>query len=275
MTPSRSHHRSPKLARAMLARCIPSSVREPVIGDFEEEFGEVVERYGSIRAAAWYWRQAIWSIGACLSGLLGEQLRSIHRQFDMAATQLIRHRCYSISSTAGLALAFTCCLLLSLYLAHELSYDRYHENGDRIFRVIAGAENSTPPILGPTLQRDDPYVERATRILFPPQLVFRVAGGGKVEETGSLVFGDRETFDIFNWRFKDRMGGRLLEDLRTVVITSSAAARLFKARDPIGKTLRINEREFVVAGVVQDIPVNSHFRCDFIVNISNAKELGA
>jgi putative ABC transport system permease protein len=223
----------------------------------------------------WYWAQAIQSIGALLSGLLGEHIRDLHKQLEIAAVTLVRHRRYSVISTAGLVLAFTCCLLLSLYIGHELSFDGYHKNSDRIFRVIAGYQNLMPGLLAPTLEDENPHVERAARVLFPPRMVFRVARDDHVELTRSVLFGDSGVFEVFDWRFKDRIRGRLLDDSLAVVITKSAASRFFKSADPIGKTININSRDFAVTGVVQDIPANSHFRFDFMADLTSSVALGA
>jgi putative ABC transport system permease protein len=265
---------SPRLARNLLLRCLPTKNREPIVGDFEEMYADVAARRGRGRAVIWYWGQVVWSICACVCGFVQEQFHDVVHRLEYAARTIVKNRRYSITSIAGLSLAFTLCLLFSAFVVYELSYDRYQENSARIYRIsTTSLSNTAPGLLAPAVEQQSPHVDHAARVLKNIFGDLRITRGERSEYSEQLFFGDSGVFDVFGWSFADRIDGPLLDDPFTVVITRSAAARFFGTADPIGMPVTINDHDYTVTGVVDNIPQNSHFRFEFLASLESAEIL--
>ncbi len=194
----------------------------------------------------------------------------------IALRNILKYKGYSFINIAGLAIGMMCCLLIMLYVNQELSYDRFHENTDRIYRValeVNGPEGkqhwaqSMFP-LAPAFKADYPEVEKIARILYWSDDSFVITGGRKFFEE-RFVFADSELFDIFSFPVIKGKQINLLDDKSSTVITRSIAEKYFGENDPIGKVIQYDNRyDFKVAAVIEDIPVNSHFHFDLAAPIS-------
>jgi len=193
---------------------------------------------------------------------------------------LRKQRGFTFINVFGLATGLACCLLITLYVADELSYDRYNENADRIYRIngdvkFGGSESQgaqTPDPMGPTLLKDYPQVENYTRLLKRGTWLVRRAGG-PAENTSepNIIFADSTVFSVFTLPFVAGDAKTALKEPNTVVISESAARRHFGPANPIGQTLLFdNQQAFKVTGVMRDMPANSHFHTDFFLTMRSA-----
>ncbi len=188
----------------------------------------------------------------------------------VAFRKLLRHKGYSAINIVCLAAGIAACLLLFLWVQDELSYDRYHENADRIYRVILQEEVNgrverlayTSIPLAPALLNEFPWIRKAIRFgkrrytigyrgkLFK-ETVFTVNPGVQDVFTFPLVQGDPKT--AFNSQ-------------GTILISEKMKEKYFGEEDPLGKTVTLAEEyDFKVTGVFKNIPRNSHFRFDFLL----------
>jgi putative ABC transport system permease protein len=262
---------SPQLARIFLERCLPRHLRSPVIGDLEEIFSTVVRQKGRRYATGWYWDQALRSVLAHCSSVFRTHLGNIKSEFETAARSLVQNRRYSVISIAGLTLAVTCCLLIALYVVHEKGYDLYHKDGDRIFRVHSGRIVTIPKMLAESIVDHNPHVQAAGLIHKPMfRMSSSVRNGNRVEQADGLLFGNSGLFRVFSWRFLSRTPWPPLDRPFSVVVTRSAAARMFGDRDPLGATVEIANHDFTVTGVIENIPENSHFTFEYMASLSSA-----
>lgn len=197
----------------------------------------------------------------------------------IALRHLVKHKTYSFINVVGLAVGLACCLLISLYVKDELSYDRYHEKADRIFKVVTDARTPektshfalTPAPLAEALVRDFPEVETTTRL-------FTFYGEGLIQygeqrftEPG-IYFGDSTFFAVFSIPLRRGDTKTALAAPNTVVLSEAAARKYFGTEEPLGKTLSINNRlEIQVSGVMADIPANTHFHCDFLISLTTTR----
>ncbi len=198
----------------------------------------------------------------------------------IALRNLLKHKAYSFINIAGLAVGLACCLLISLYVRDELSYDRYHAKADRIFKVVTDSRSPdkyskfalTPAPLAETLVRDFPEVETSTRLFtfFGEGLV---KYGEKRFNQQGIYFGDSTFFAVFSIPLLRGDMKTALARPNTVVLSETAAHKYFGSDDPLGKTLSINNDGFdlQVSGVMQDIPANTHFHCDFLISLSTTR----
>ncbi|MBC8491308.1 MAG: ABC transporter permease [Candidatus Marinimicrobia bacterium] len=191
----------------------------------------------------------------------------------IAFRNLFTQKIYTFINIFGLAVGMLCCILIYVYVSDELSYDNFHKDGDRIFRVISEGQSDTDkrssaavsgPV-APTLKSDFPQVEYAARI-FP-------IGREKVSHEESVfyeedgLFADNDIFQILT--FTPVMGdlSTALERPSTIVISQDMSARFFKADNPIGQKLNINNHDFEITGVIKKPAKNTHLKYNFILSI--------
>lgn len=196
----------------------------------------------------------------------------------IAVRNLLKHRGYSAINVLGLAIGIACFLLILLYVRDELSYDRYHEDADRIYRIaeiIEGAEESAsvPFPVGETLVADYPdFVETSTRFFNfqAPNvtMVYEDPSGQRVSFTERGFFlADSTLFDVFSFKLLAGDPQTALAQPNTVLITESMATKYFGDENPLGKTLRLeaaNSTDYEVVGILEDVPDNSHFTFGFL-----------
>ncbi|OJV16732.1 MAG: cell division protein FtsX [Dyadobacter sp. 50-39] len=188
----------------------------------------------------------------------------------IALRSLWNKKAFASINIFGLAIGLATCMLILLFVQHELSYDRFNRNADRIFRVtlhgriggndinLAGA--SAPA--GPALMHDYPGVEAYTR--FSTGGTFLVRNGEKRFLEERVIFTDSNFFNFFSVALLKGDANSVLKEPKTVVLTKSTALKYFGSEDPIGKSLEMGTLGPVrVTGVCEDVPSNSHFHYDF------------
>jgi putative ABC transport system permease protein len=175
-----------------------------------------------------------------------------------------RQKMYSTLNIAGLAVGMTAFLLIALYTQYELGYDRYHENSDRIYRVVRDGKTLTPPPLGQALTQNFAEVEAVARIIQDKNTLVSRGDAHLLEENFYWVGAD--IFKIFTLPFIHGNPETALQEPFSVVISQSAARKYFGDQNPLGETLNIDDtRDYKVTGVFADMPSNSHFVMDVMV----------
>ncbi len=194
----------------------------------------------------------------------------------IALRNLLKHKTYSLINIAGLAVGLACCLLISLYVKDELSYDRYHAKAERIFKVVTDSRRPekeskfalTPAPLAEALVRDFPEVETTTRLFtfFGEGLV---AYGEKRFTESRIYFGDSTFFEVFSIPLLAGDARTALARGNAVVLAQNVARKYFGEEDPLGKTLSINNGfDVQITGVMAEVPANTHFHCDFVLSMT-------
>jgi putative ABC transport system permease protein len=194
----------------------------------------------------------------------------------IALRNLLKYKAYSFINIMGLAIGVASCILILLFVQDELSYDRFHEKADRIYRValLGSLGNNqfngavTAPPLGEALVRNYPEVESATRIRNYGFPVIRY--GDKVFSEERFFWADSTFFEVFSFEFIKGDKYSALKEINTVVITESIAKKYFGGEDPVGKLLNSdNRRDYKISGVIKDFPENSHMHFDFIAALGS------
>ncbi|HMB91022.1 MAG TPA: ABC transporter permease, partial [Rhodothermales bacterium] len=204
----------------------------------------------------------------------------------IALRNLRKQKAYSFINVAGLAIGLACCLLIVRYIQDEQSYDRFHENADRIYRVVAGFEDGPPTNAnngfswGPTIEKDFPEVEYMARLHKMGWGEERVvARGDQRFYEDSFFFADPDIFQIFSFPFVAGDPATALVEPNTVVITESMAQKYLPGEDALGKMISAdpyNDGQFIdftITGVMEDIPENSHVHFDFLASVATEGEL--
>ena len=190
---------------------------------------------------------------------------------------LLRHKGYSSINVLGLAIGIACCILILLYVQDELSYDRYHEKHDRIYRLAESATIAgrpieaavTPPPWAPVLAEEYPEIEQITR-LKPPGSRWLIRYKENRFYERYFVFADSSVFDIFTIPLVQGNAKTVLAEPHAVVLSESMADKYFGSENPIGKVITGDDLyEFTVTGIMEDMPGNSHFHFDFLASYAS------
>jgi len=186
----------------------------------------------------------------------------------VALRNLKKYKAYSLINITGLAIGMAACIMIQLYVRDELSYDRYNENIDRMYRVertgnINGQEFQTSFLAhpyGPALKNDFPEVEQAVR-LWNPDLMIRDNMQHYREE--KILFMDANVFDVFSFHLSEGDPGTALTEPNTIVLTEEMAGKYFINPNPIGESLPIRWDEdiidFRITGILERIDCG--FQC--------------
>ena len=206
----------------------------------------------------------------------------IKNYFKIAWRSLWKNKTASTINIIGLSVGLTCCLLMVLYMQHELSYDKFQKNGDRIARVIMEYSfNNSPVTRGnftstkvfPAFKENFPEVEDGVRMSIATRLV-------KHEESifneQRFMFADSTFFTVFpSFRLITGQPGQVLKDPNSVLLTETTARKYFgNINNAVGKTLLVTSRQdpFIITGIVEDCPSNSQIKFDFLASFSSLRQ---
>ena len=178
---------------------------------------------------------------------------------------LFKEKRITIINIVGLSVSLACALFMLLWVQHELSYDRFHTDYDRLYRVeedqyYSNAEpyhvNVTPHVSGPVWKDEVPEIEEQCRLAFRGGHLF-TEGENKFFEDGIVVV-DSSFFDMFTYKFKFGNKEGVLTEPNTMVITEELATKYFGDIDPVGRTIQVNQDLiFTVSAVIEDPPSNT------------------
>lgn len=187
--------------------------------------------------------------------------------FTIAWRTFLKTKGYSFINIAGLAVGLSACLLIGLYVKHELSYDRFHENASRVYRVnmeLKFGDNHMDlalanPLFGETAKNEIQEVEQSTRLHWYGSFLVR-KGNENIRE-GNVGWADSTLFDVFTLPMISGNPKTALTEPNSIVITESVARKYFDRTDVVGETLTIdNTQSRKITGVIKDLPSNMHFQ---------------
>ncbi|HEY6975961.1 MAG TPA: ABC transporter permease, partial [Chitinophagaceae bacterium] len=192
--------------------------------------------------------------------------------FKTAFRNLQKNRLYSFINITGLAIGIACCMLIFLYIQYELSYDRYHKNADRIYRLTEilhlpkedNARAVTSPPMAPLLQANLPDVLKTVRINFSGRVL-------SYRETrlfdAHIIYADSTLFDVFTFPMIQGNPNTALVKPYSIVLTESTAKKYFGNERVLGKTMKLSDTiNLTVTGIIKDVPANSHFAFDAVMS---------
>src|SRR3982751_187951 len=186
---------------------------------------------------------------------------------------------FSFINIAGLAIGISICVLITLYVLDELSFDTFHLKADRITRLTPTLHMPkgdrpravTAPVMGPTLQANFPEIEKIARISGSSRTVSYQEK--KIYDT-KVLYADSTFFDIFTFPMIAGNPKDALVNPYSIVLTQSAAKKYFVNEDPIGKIMAFSDSiTLTVTGVMKDIPANSHLQFDVLLSRSTVWEM--
>jgi putative ABC transport system permease protein len=274
----KKRYKSPELARKFLSLMSVYHKKHSIIEDFEETFAEIQKSEGSFNAKRWYWSNTLKSISGYLKLTVSWRFTMFMNHLKVAYRNFIRHKLYSFINVFGLAVGLSICMIISLWVLRELSYDRFHENADRIYRIerelLRDNLYSRWPIVGGAYKQalvdDYPEVVNATRFW---RREFAIKDRKNYIHRQELFAVDNSIFEIFDFRLKEGDEQNALTNPRTVVLTRKNAFKYFGSEDAVGKFLTFEwegeQVDFKVTGILEEVPENSHVHFDMLISIAS------
>jgi len=240
-------------------------------GDFAEFYNYIFSEKGRTKANIWCWFQIFSSVFPYLIFSIYWRLIMLKNYFKIALRNIQRHKSYSFINIAGLVMGMTVCLFLIQLIRYELSYDGFHQDADRIYRVVDRSSSRTQASLSKALVEMFTEVEQAGRVMF-------LDGFMRIEDAliqnQRIYFADPEIMEIFSFPVEHGYDRDALSEPFAVLITRHVASLFFGTDEPVGKTFSFGNRfDFLIKGVLKDIPENAHFRFNFLASMSTLKSI--
>ncbi len=198
--------------------------------------------------------------------------------FVVALRSLRRRKGYAFINLLGLALGLACCLLIGLYVRHELSYDQHHADAERVYRVVQhtsadGSEGMAwvGGAMGNALREDFPQIESLARLVRENVLVeLRDGPEPRSFEEPRFVYADPAVFDVLTLPFVQG-DAAALDTPDTVLLTETTAEKYFGEAEPVGRTIYVADRALTVGGVLEDPPATSHLPFGLMTSLDTFK----
>lgn len=199
----------------------------------------------------------------------------IRNYIMIAVRNLVSKKLFSFINIFGLSVGIACTFLIVLNILDELSYDRFFEDGDRIYRVVLNRiypDNQVdyaviPSSIGEAMEDDFPEVESCNRV-FSQNNEFITQVGDKQFRERYVILADSNFFEFFDFPLIEGDKAEVLKTPNGFVLTQSTARKYFGDSTAVGKTITIPNGEIMVTGICEDVPENSHFRFDFVGNLA-------
>jgi putative ABC transport system permease protein len=205
----------------------------------------------------------------------------IKNYFKMAWRNLMKHKFISFINLFGLTMGLSCCLLITVYILHETSFDKYNKNANRIYRVTRSFNNkdgavslrlgTIAPAFGPLITNYFPDIQKMTRLLQNGKTPMRY--GEKIFNEDRVFFADENLFDVFSVNVVKGNPQKALLDPYSIMLTEEAAKKYFGDEDPINKVIRMNNQlNLKVTGVYKSFPNNAHMHPEVMVSFNTLKD---
>jgi putative ABC transport system permease protein len=268
-----SKHKPPRWLRQILEGMLDARTQEACLGDLEEKFSN------NLNTGMPRWKA---NLRYCMEGLGFLRMARLQRNNATQTTlNLVGHtllfftrlsrndKSYYGVSVFGLTLSLSSFLLIAMFIREERSFDKFHRNGEHIYKVttylrlgdLEYNQVTTAFPLAPIAETELQGIRQAVRV-YPQDLKFEM-GDKKIEE--HIMLADTGFFDVFTFPFIYGDQQHALNEPASIVVTRDMAIRYFGNENPVGKTLEFENQTLTVTGVIDNVPEQSHIKFDGIV----------
>ncbi|WCT10542.1 ABC transporter permease [Mucilaginibacter jinjuensis] len=207
----------------------------------------------------------------------------IRNYIKVALRNLKHNKAYAIINVVGLSLGITCGILIFMLVSYHLSFDSFHRNKQRIYRVVTEFHEESieyqpgvPQPLGKAVRDNYSFAEHVARIKTNRKVLISLPGAKdvkKFDEEETVAFAEPQFFDIFNFPLLQGDRKTMLAEPNTAIITQKMAAKYFGTEEAIGKIIRYNNKtDFKVTGILKDIPNNTDYKSEIYLSYLNLKD---
>ncbi|MFA6085214.1 ABC transporter permease [Mucilaginibacter sp.] len=200
----------------------------------------------------------------------------------IALRNLKNQKLYSLINISGLAVGLAVCMMIMLYVTHEMTYDRFHKNGDRIYKIQSSLKiggntlnmDRMSYVSGPLVKQNQPAVEGYMRSLrySKPVIVNNPLSPQTKFAESKLIFADSDFFSFFSFKLISGKPVNVLKNPFSVVISQDIAKKYFGDKDPVGKTITLKTDStytYQVTGVAENNPSNSSIEYNIIASTAS------
>ena len=283
----------PRWAEWLIGRITAPHIREEVLGDLYELFQNRVRSHGSTKAGLFYVLEMLlllhprlWRSPAHSTQLSNQftfdspsnPTAMFSNYFKVALRKLSRHKSYTVINVVSLSLGIACAILIFTLVKYHLSFDHFHANEDRIYRIYTELHKEkvtystgVPNPMGEAFRSGYSVAEKVGRIAFVNKRVVSLSPEKKFEE--DLAFADPEFLDIFDFPLIEGSSQTALQEPNTALITDRIAKKYFGNQAPIGQLLHIDESLVVrITGVLRNLPATTDFRSEIYLPFASLKD---
>lgn len=248
-----------------------SEEHQTVSGDIEELYIDLVQEKGTFKAFLWYGGQILFASPAFLFNSLYWRIYMFFNHLKLTIRNIRKHKAYSLINISGLAIGIACCLLITLWIQDELSYDRFHENAEFLYApTFINGSRVTPTALSEFLKNEYPEIIRSSRYSSMGRNLIRFVDKDIYQEGGAMV--DPDFVKMFTVPFLNGDPETALNDPNSILISERLAQKFFKGGEALGKTLTFaTSLELKITGIFKDYPTNSHIRFEYIIPLALSK----
>jgi putative ABC transport system permease protein len=186
----------------------------------------------------------------------------------IAWRNLRRNRSYTFINILGLTLGIACSILIFTLLQHHLSYDNFHTNKDRIYRIVTEWHDETtdqspavPSPVGRAFRTEYGYAEKTARVITYQGALIAINNNNQVKkfkEDQGIAYAEQDLFGILDYPLVKGNPSNFIAEANTAAITEKLAKKYFGDDDPMGKVIKVNnKRDFIITGILKDLPVNT------------------
>ncbi|MCE7994644.1 MAG: FtsX-like permease family protein [Roseivirga sp.] len=268
-----------RLGERLLSFYCHPDFQEDIKGDLEEYYFFNLEERGQKYASRKYLTDVVLLFRLTLlrDNWLTQNLSNIamvKNNLKVAYRSMMRHKFYSFLNLSGLAVSIAASILIAIFVQHELSYDSYHQESDKVYRIathLKFGDNefripAAPAPMAKTLKTDYPEIRESGR--WRSSFTAMVEHNNQFYNQSRISYVDQSMFNILTFDIIRGDMNHFLDEPNTTVLTQTVASKIFGQADPIGKVIRFEDQfDLKVTGVIADIPDNSHFRPQMMISM--------
>src|SRR5258706_3004029 len=284
----------PRWADRLLEWFCRPHLLEEVQGDMRELYGRWVKQKGVTKARRLY---ILHTFKFVRPFVLKRQIRShpvnatimINDYFKIGWRHVERNKATTLVNVLGLTLGISCAILIFTLVTHHISFDTFHSNASRIYRIVAEFryepteyQPGVPQPLRKAFLHDFSFAEKVARVRSYHSVMVTLPGDKEVkkfQEENMVAFAEPVFFDIFSFPLAEGNGGTVLKEPNTALITQKMAKKYFGTDHAIGKILSVTsldkQADFRISGVLKDIPVNTDRKEQIYLSYENLKDYNA
>lgn len=266
--------KKPVFLLQFLEKMLPPDLHH-LIGDLEEEFHLNLRSEGLTKARIIFWSQLLRSLPWFFLQFLTWNTTMFLNYLKVGWRNMKKHTGFSLINVFGLAASLSVCLLMILFIIDQKSYDRFHENSDRIVRITSDIHHSvgdgvssyatSPASLAHILEEQYPEVEKTARAKSQFSGSFRYSG---LDIPFSGIYADPNFLEVFSFKLLQGDPNTALNEPGSVLLTPDAAEKIFGKDDPLGKVItKVGNKDYTVTGII-DQSQKSHFDFEAIASYS-------
>lgn len=271
----------PRWAVSLLEKLGHDADKYSLIDDLEIEYHDVRKKHNRWFASLWHTWHVLKSVPELTYLTLIWRMTMLYNYLKIVYRNFLRHKLFSFINIVGLTIGFVACVSISLWIKEECSYDRFHTNAENIYRVerFINYKNesdrypNTTGLYGPTLVIDYPEIENYVRY-WGREL--SIKDHHNVIRLKQIMVSDNSVFDVFDFSLESGDPNTALIEPNSIVLTRENALRFLGTETAIGKTIPIEldgtSIDFLVTGILDQVPKNSHIQFDMLISFTSIPE---